>query len=259
MLHERSPFAGIADLLENDWHALARPEQLPPPGNWSIFLYLAGRGAGKTRSGCEWIRGHAEAGSVSQIALVAATAGDCRDVLVEGESGFLAIAPNDNRPVFEPTKRRLTWPNGVQASLFSSEEPERLRGPQFNLALCDELASWRNARTTWDNLQLGLRLGKRPQTFISTTPKPIKLLKEIVANSNAVVRRGTTYDNKENLAASFLSQIIKRYEGTRLGRQELDGEILEDVQGALWSRDLIEETRNRSVCASASQAHRRRD
>ena len=242
-LREASIFARIADALETDWRSIARPEQLPPEGDWSTFLYLGGRGAGKTRAAAEWVRSLAEAASVPRIALVGPTAADVRDTMVEGQSGLLAICPNSNRPTYEPSKRRLTWPNGVQATLFSSEEPERLRGPQFGAAWCDELCAWRNVRTTWDNLQFGLRLGKKPRQFISTTPKPLKLLKEIIADPNTVVRRGTTYDNRENLAESFFSQIVRRYEQTRTGRQELYAEILEDTPGALWSRDLIEQTR----------------
>ena len=240
-----SPFAAIADALENDWASKARPEQLPPDGSWSIWLILAGRGAGKTRAGAEYVRAAAEAASVSRIALVGPTAADVRDTMVEGESGLLSIAPNNNRPIYEPTKRRVTWLNGVQASLFSSEEPERLRGPQFSAAWCDELCAWRNVKATWDNLQLTLRIGKRPRQVITTTPRPIKILRELVKRigQDVVISRGTTYDNRENLSETFLSQIVTKYEGTRLGRQELNAEILEDVQGALWSRDLIDETR----------------
>jgi phage terminase large subunit-like protein len=240
-----SMFAHLADLLATDWQSIARPEQLPPPGGWSTWLILAGRGAGKTRAGAEWIRGLAESASVSRIALVAATTADARDTMVEGESGLRAIAPNSMRPLYEPSKRRVVWPNGVQATLFSSEEPERLRGPQHTAPWLDELAAWRNLQTTWDNLQFGLRLGKRPRQVITTTPKPIKLLKELLkrAGQDVVVTRGRTRDNAANLAPSFLSQIVSLYEGTRLGRQELDAEILEDTPGALWTRDVIEQGR----------------
>lgn len=240
-----SIFAGIADVLENDWHAIARPEQRPPPGDWSTWLILAGRGAGKTRTGAEWVRAIAEAASEARIALVGPTASDCRDTMVEGESGILSICPNSNRPTYEPSKRRLTWPNGVIATMFSSEEPERLRGPQHGAAWCDELGAWRNVNETWSMLQFGLRLGKRPRQVITTTPKPIKLLRELVARygQDVVITRGSTYDNRANLAPSFFSQIVKVYEGTRLGRQELNAEILDDVQGALWNRDMIEVTR----------------
>jgi phage terminase large subunit-like protein len=161
-----SLFANIAELIERDWHALARSEQLPPPGNkWSTWLYLGGRGTGKTRE-------LAESGKVGRIALVGSTAGDTRDVMVEGESGILAICPDSNRPTYEPSKRRLTRPNGVQAALFSSEEPERLRGPQHGAAWCDELAAWSNVADAWAMLQLGLRAGKRPRQVVTTTPKP---------------------------------------------------------------------------------------
>jgi predicted phage terminase large subunit-like protein len=246
MLLERPfPFGSLADLLETDWHAIARPEQLPPPGDWSTWLILSGRGSGKTRAGAEWVRALAEAASVARIALVGPTAADTRDTMLEGESGLLSLCPNSRRPLYESSKRRLTWPNGVQATLFSSEEPERLRGPQFGAAWCDELCAWRNVNATWDNLQFGLRLGKRPRQVITTTPKPIALLRDLVKRDGQDVRitRGRTEDNAANLAPSFLSQIVKRYQGTRLGRQELNAEILEDVPGALWTRDLIEETR----------------
>lgn len=247
MLHDglRSIFASFADAIESDWRSIARPEQMPPDGDWSTWLILAGRGAGKTRAGAEWVRSLAEAASVARIALIAPTAADARDTMVEGESGLLAIAPNSNRPIYEPTKRRLTWPNGVQATLFSSEEPDRLRGPQHGAAWLDELCSWRNVREGWDNLQFGLRLGKKPRQVITTTPKPIKLLKELVKRDgqDVVVTRGRTADNAANLAPSFLSQIVARYTGTRLGRQELNAEILEDAEGSLWSRELIENCR----------------
>jgi phage terminase large subunit-like protein len=245
VLAERSIFGRLADALENDWRSIARPEQLPPAGDWSAWLYLGGRGAGKTRAGAEWVRFLAEAGSVPRIALVGPTAADVRDVMVEGQSGLMSICPNSNRPTYEPSKRRLTWPNGAQAALFSSEEPERLRGPQHGAAWCDELAAWRNVQAAWDNLQFGLRLGKRPRQVITTTPRPIKLLRDLIARNgrDVSVTRGTTYDNRANLADSFFSQIITRYEQTRIGRQELNAELLEDAEGALWSRELIEQTR----------------
>jgi phage terminase large subunit-like protein len=174
---------------------------------------------------------------------VGPTAADVRDVMVEGESGLLSIAPSWNYPTYEPSKRRLTWPNGAIATMYSSEEPDRLRGPQHGAAWCDELAAWRNVEDTWSMLQFGLRLGKTPRTTITTTPKPIKLLKELIAQhvgGDVVVTHGSTYENRDNLAPSFFSQIVRRYEGTRLGRQELNAEILEDIEGALWSRDIIE-------------------
>jgi predicted phage terminase large subunit-like protein len=233
----------ILDALVRDWPALARREQLPPDGDWSTWVYSGGRGTGKTRSGSEWVRSLAEGASVGRIALVGPTSADVRDVMVEGASGILEICPNSNRPVYEPSKRRLTWPNGVQAAMFSSEEPERLRGPQHGAAWCDELGAWRNVNDTWSMLQFGLRLGKRPRQLVTTTPRPIKLLRDLIKDPNTVVTRGSTYDNRANLAESFFTQIVKKYEGTRLGRQELNAEMLEDFEGALWTRDLIEATR----------------
>jgi phage terminase large subunit-like protein len=242
-----SAFGSIADAIESDWRSVARTEQLPPEGDWSTWVYLGGRGTGKTRAGAEWVRGLAESASVARIALVGPTAADVRDVMVEGESGLLAVAPNSNRPTYEPSKRRLTWNNGVQAALFSSEEPERLRGPQHGAGWCDEVAAWRNVKDTWSNLQFGLRLGKRPRQVVTTTPKPISLLRELIASPNTVVTRGTTYSNRENLAPSFFEQIISQYEGTRLGRQELNAEILDDIVGGLWPREVLEKARLKSA------------
>jgi predicted phage terminase large subunit-like protein len=238
-----SLFGGLIDALESDWSTKARPEQLPPPGDWSVWLLLGGRGFGKTRAGSGWT--HTLARHVSRIALVAATAADARDVMVEGESGILATAPNHARPEYEPSKRRLTWPNGAMASMFSSEEPDRLRGPQFSYAWCDELCAWTHARETWDNLQLGLRLGSRPRTFISTTPRPTPLLRELISRvgDDVALTKGRTVDNADNLPPAFLAQMKARYEGTRLGRQELNAELLEDVQGALWTRDMLDKAR----------------
>jgi phage terminase large subunit-like protein len=237
--------AQLADALENSWPAVARPNQLPPPGDWwQIWLLLAGRGFGKTRTLAEWVCEQAASGQASRIALVAATAADARDVLVEGESGILAVAPPWCRPIYEPSKRRLTWPNGVIATTFSAEEPDRLRGPQHDAAVCDELASWSHPET-WDMLQFGLRLGRKPRCLIATTPRPTKLLRELLAREghDVVVTRGSSYDNKANLAPAFFAQIVKKYEGTRLGRQELNAELLEDTPGALWSQGLIDGTR----------------
>jgi phage terminase large subunit-like protein len=239
-------FGQLADALESDWASIARPEQLPPPGDWSIWLILAGRGFGKTRTGAEWVRALAESGTVERIALVGPTAADVRDTMIEGDSGLISIAPDSNRPIYEPSKRRLYWPsNGVSALAFSSEEPERLRGPQFGAAYCDELGAWRNVRETWDQLQFGLRLGKNPRQVITTTPRPIALLKDLVKREgqDVVVTRGRTADNAANLAPTFLTQIVSRYAGTRLGRQELDAELLEDTPGALWNLSLLEENR----------------
>jgi predicted phage terminase large subunit-like protein len=225
---------------EFDWLFWARPEQLPPPGNWTTWLYMGGRGAGKTRSGAEWIRARVESGVGRRIALVAATASDARDVMVEGESGILATALPWDRPRYEPSKRRITWSNGAVATLYSAEEPDSLRGPQHDTAWCDELAKWSRLRDAWDNLQFGLRLGAQPQQMITTTPRPLKLLKEIMARSDTVITRGSTHDNRQNLAKAFFDEVIRRYQGTRVGRQEIDAEILDDIAGALWTRDMID-------------------
>jgi predicted phage terminase large subunit-like protein len=243
---DHSMFSRLANVLADDWQTKARPEQLPPPGDWwTIWLILAGRGFGKTRTGAEWVRGLAEAATAHRIALVGPTASDVRDVMVEGESGILAISPNHNRPVYEPSKRRITWDNGCIATMFSSEEPDRLRGPQHGAAWCDEAAAWRNIAETWSMLQFGMRLGKAPRTLISTTPRPVKLLRELLAREgqDVAVTRGSTYDNRDNLAPSFFSQIVKAYEGTRLGRQELNAELLTDTPGALWMMDWLDRDR----------------
>jgi phage terminase large subunit-like protein len=241
-----------AEELLWDWRAWARPNQIAPEGEWLTWLVLAGRGFGKTRCGSEWIRQVAcgstplSAGSHRRIALVAETAADARDVLVEGESGILAVHPRDFRPMYEPSKRRLTWPNGASASLFNATEPDQLRGPQHDAALCDELAKWRYAQETWDMLQFGLRLGDNPKQVVTTTPRPIPVLKEIMAAPTTVVTRGTTTDNRLNLAPSFIKTIVDKYQGTRLGRQELSAEILDDVPDALWTRAGLDRDRRKA-------------
>lgn len=234
---------GQAEALRWDWRFWARPEQLAPEGDWLAWLYLAGRGSGKTRSGAEFIREEVESGRAKYIGLIAPTAADARDVMVLGESGILAISPPHNRPSFEPSNRRLTWPNGARATLFSAEEPDRLRGPQHDLLWCDELAAWADPRATWDMAMFGLRLGAKPRAMITTTPRPIPIIKEMVARRDFVVTRGSTTANVANLAPSFFQQVISRYEGTRLGRQELDGEIVDEIEGALWTRAILEKQR----------------
>ncbi len=188
-------------------------------------------------------------GKYGRIALVAETSADARDVMVEGDSGILGVHPKDYRPLYEPSKRRLTWPNGAVASLFNATEPDQLRGPQHDLAWADELAKWAYARETWDQLQFGLRLGDHPRVAVTTTPRPIPVLKEILADSKTATTRGSTLDNTANLAPSFIEQITKKYAGTRLGRQELNAEILDDVPGALWSRAGLDLTRIKDVDA----------
>jgi phage terminase large subunit-like protein len=235
-----------ARALVYNWPFWARPNQLPPDGDWRVWLLLAGRGFGKTRTGAEMMRARAVARTARRLALVAPTAGDARDVMVEGESGILAISPPWERPRYEPSKRRLTWPNGATATLFSADEPERLRGPQHDAAWCDELTSWRYPEA-WDMLMFGLRLGSDPRVVVTTTPRPTKLLRELILDPSVLVTRGTTYENRSNLASGFLEQIIQKYQGTRLGRQELDAELLEDAPDALWTRGIIEGTRARSA------------
>ena len=230
------------EAIEHDWGWWGRRNQQAPKGDWRTWLLLAGRGFGKTRSGAECIRDQVIHHGRRRIALVAPTAADARDVMVEGESGLLAVGPPQQRPQYEPTKRRLTWPNGAIATTYSADEPERLRGPQHDAAWCDEIASWRYPEA-WDMLMFGLRLGPDPRVVVTTTPKPIKIIRELIADPTTVITRGSTYDNRANLAPAFLQQIVRKYEGTRLGRQELNAEILDDVPGALWSRALIEETR----------------
>jgi phage terminase large subunit-like protein len=237
----RAMAPGEANAFEYDWRYRARPEQLPPAGSWRVWLLMAGRGFGKTRCGAEWVRAEVKAGR-RRIALVGPTAADARHVMVEGETGILAISPDSERPLYEPSKRRLTWPNGAVATTYSADEPERLRGPQHDAAWCDEIAAWRYPEA-WDMLMFGLRLGNDPRVVVTTTPKPVKIIRELLADPTVAITRGTTYENRANLPAKFFEQIITKYEGTRLGRQELNAEVLDDVPGALWTRDRIERSR----------------
>ena len=235
-----------ADALLTDWRSfIARPDQIASDGDWDIWLILSGRGWGKTRTGAEAVREEVKAGRARRIALIAETAADARDVMVEGDSGILACHADHERPLYEPSKRRLTWPNGAVATLFNATEPDQLRGPQYDFAWSDELAKWKYARQTWDMLQFGLRLGDHPRQIVTTTPRPIELIKAIVAGKEGkvVITRGRTYDNAANLADAFLRKIEARYAGTRLGRQELDGDILGDIPGALWTQDSIDRHR----------------
>jgi len=231
--------------LYYDWYGFfARPSQQIPEENYLIWFILAGRGFGKTRSGAEWIRHRVENEGAKRIALVAPTASDCRDVMIEGDSGILNISPPWNMPNYEPSKRRLTWPNGAIATTYSAEEPDRLNGPQHDSAWSDEIGVWKYARDTWDILQFGLRLGDTRQ-IVTSTPKVqnISLIKEILGYKGTVLTTGTTYENLDNLSENFRNQIINRYEGTRLGEQELNARILEEVPGALWKREIIEKYR----------------
>lgn len=243
------------DQLVWDWKAWARPEQLPPQNDdWAIWLYLAGRGAGKTRSAAEWVRDMAKRTDRGQLrfALVARTAADVRDVIVEGESGIISVSPPSEKPLYEPSKRRLTWPNGNTATCFTADEPDGLRGPQFHYAWADEIAAWRQTpdaagMTSWDNLRVATRLGKSPQIICTTTPKRVPVLYSLLAEADktgrVVVSRGSTLDNAGNLSNAYLEAITGVYAGTRLAAQELYGEMLSDVEGALWVIELIERSR----------------
>lgn len=233
------------------WAFWARDNQRAPDGLWNTWLVLAGRGFGKTRMGSEWIRENVcgstpmSAGPArwGRIALVAETAADARDVMVLGDSGILACHPKDFRPDWSPTNRCLTWPNGAKAWVYNATEPDQLRGPQHHAAWVDELAKFRYMQETWDQLQFGLRLGEHPRALVTTTPRPLPLIKKLMADPDTVVTRGATLDNSANLAANTVKQLYERYGGTRLGRQELEGEILTDIPGALWNRDTIDEIR----------------
>lgn len=230
--------------LEQEWYLRdpnakgARDEQVPPDGEWSTWLVLAGRGWGKTRTGAEWIHERVRQGA-RHLALVAPTAADARDVMVEGPAGILACSREGDRPLYESSKRRVTWANGATATLFSAEEPDRLRGPQHDTAWLDEVASWTRMDEAWSMLQFGLRLGQ-PRALVTTTPRPVKVVRDLLSDPSTVVTRGSTYDNAANLAPSFLAEVKRRYEGTRLGRQELYAELLTDTPGALWTRAMIE-------------------
>ncbi|WP_310298672.1 terminase large subunit domain-containing protein [Rhizobium sp. BE258] len=224
-----------------DWQLTGRLEQKPPEGDWRTWLLLGGRGSGKTRAGAEWVHAVASAGQRSdlRIALVAETLGDAREVMIDGISGICRIARR-NRPEFEISRRRLVWPNGAVAQVFSSEDPESLRGPQFHMAWCDELAKWKHGQETFDMLQFGLRLGNRPQQLVTTTPRPVPLLKALMADEGTRLTRISTLANRANLAPGFIDALDARYGGTRLGRQELDGELIEDREDGLWKRGQIE-------------------
>ena len=216
LIRALAPDAAAA--FEYHWRYRARLEQLPPEGSWRVWLLMAGRGFGKTRCGAEWVRAEVKAGR-RRIALVAPTAADARDVMVEGELGILAISPDHERPLYEPSKRRLTWPNGAIATTYSADEPERLRGPQHDAAWCDELGSWRFPEA-WDMLMFGLRLGTDPRIMVTTTPRPTRLIRSLVDDPKTAITRGTTYANRANLAGAFLDQIVKKYEDLlRLSRQ----------------------------------------
>ena len=238
--------------FDHIWEFQARETQLPPVGNWRIWMIMAGRGFGKTRSGAEWVRMIAEANPDARIALVSASLAEARAVMVEGESGLLGICDPAHRPHYEPSLHRIRFKNGAQAQLFSAAEPEGLRGPQHSHAWCDEIGKWplSHGRATrcWENLQLGLRLGHGPRIAVTTTPRAVPVVQRLVAQAAAgdevKISRGSTNDNAEHLASRFIEAIASEFGGTQLARQEIEGQLLEDIEGALWSRSLLEQVRD---------------
>ncbi len=260
-----APDAGIDEFLRSlsaeeirflldDWLVWARDDQLPPastPGGapWTTWLFMGGRGAGKTRAGAEWVRGMALGlapfanAPAERIALLGPQLDEARAIMVEGVSGLMAVHADAERPRYSASRGELEWPNGAKAQLYSAADPESLRGPQFAAAWCDELGKWSHAEAAWDMLQFGLRLGEQPRQMVTTTPRAGPLLKRLLADPRTVVTRAATYANAGNLAPAFLDEIVGRYRGTRLGRQELDGELIEDRDDGLWQRDAIERAR----------------
>lgn len=224
----------------------ALPHQVAPEGDWTSWVILGGRGAGKTRAGAEWVRAMVEGataqapGRVRRMALVGETYDQALAVMVKGESGIIACSPPDRAPRWIAGERRLEWPNGAEARLFSAHDPEALRGPQFDAAWADELAKWPKGQDTWDMLQFGLRLGDHPQQVVTTTPRNVAVLKALLSRNSTVVTHAATEANRAHLAPSFLREVRARYGQTRLGRQELDGELLEDAEGALWTRAMLD-------------------
>lgn len=240
-------FKGLSDeerAAINWWYvSQARDKQVPPDWDWFIWLILSGRGFGKTRSGAEWVHERARQG-LSPIALVGQTKADVRDTMIEaGESSLMKTAPPDFIPEYQPSKRRVVWPNGAFATAFSGDEPDQLRGPEHRTAWVDEPAKFKYPQQTYDNLMFGLRLPPDPRAVFTTTPRPIPIIKNLIKDPDVAVVYGSSYENMDNLSEVFRRNVLKKYEGTRLGRQEIYGQILDDVPGALWSRDLLEELR----------------
>lgn len=227
-----------------NWPLWARLDQLPPEGSaWRQWLILGGRGSGKTRSGAEWVRAIAQGDwgtRAKHIALIAPTHAEARLVMIEGQSGLLSVHGADEKPVYESSKRTITWANGSKAQVFSAEDYDGLRGPQFDAAWCDELAKWKHADEAWNMLQFALRLGENPVAVITTTPRPIPLIKKLILDAGTKVTRARTFDNRKNLAKPFMEAVTEKYAGTRLGRQELDGELIDDHPDALFKRDTLE-------------------
>jgi len=231
------------EALRYDWAQTARVNQLPPPGDWRVWLILAGRGFGKTRTGAETLRQWVGQGLCRRLALIAQTEAEVRQVMVEGSSGLLAVHPPSERPLYEPSKRSLSWPNGAIATCFSAEAYEQLRGPQFDGAWIDELAKFREDEKVWDQLMFGLRLGQNPRVIVTTTPRPTKLLKRLIKDPDVVLTKGSTFENAKNLAKPFLDYICRHYEKRWLGRQEIYADFVEEKEGALWTPSLLEKAR----------------
>ncbi|MBP0481003.1 DNA-packaging protein [Sagittula salina] len=231
----------------------AHPHQLPPEGSWRTWAILGGRGAGKTRAGAEWVRAQVEGalplskGRCKRMAIIGETFDQAREVMVFGDSGIMACSPPDRRPLWQATRRCLVWPNGAEAMLYSASEPEALRGPQFDGAWVDELAKWKKARETWDMLQFGLRLGQHPQVCVTTTPRNVAVLKELLEYPSTVVTQAPTEANRANLAASFLEEVRERFADSSLARQELDGVLVDQVDGALWTNEMLDRLRGGPV------------
>jgi len=235
--------AGERVRLARDWRFLARPAQLPPPGNWFTWLIMAGRGFGKTRAGAEWVRAVAEKDGGARIALVGASLHEARSVMVEGESGLLAIAPPARRPLWLPTRRLLVWRNGARAMIYGAADPETLRGPQHSHGWADEIGKWPRGMVAWDNLVMGLRLGAHPRIVATTTPRAVPLVRRLAGDPAVAVTRGRTQDNRVALPDVFLAEMDRSFRDSRLGRQELGGELLVDHEGALWTRGLLDACR----------------
>lgn len=262
-LPDTERMAFLATLSEDECHSLlhnwrefhARTEQIAPDGDWDIWMILAGRGFGKTRAGAEWVREQVNAGC-KRIALVGETQKDLEEVMIEGDSGLMSVFPENETPDYRTKPVRIRFRTGAVALGYNATQPDQLRGPQFDVAWCDELAKWRYARQTWDQLQFGMRLGIHPRQLVTTTPRPIELVKAIIAGEEgkAVATRGRTLDNRANLAPTFLSKILARYEGTRLGRQELNAEILGDIPNALFTLSNIDLYREKGEVDSAGRA-----
>jgi phage terminase large subunit-like protein len=235
--------------LPFDFDVWALPHQREPQGDWATWVIMGGRGAGKTRAGAEWVRGLVEGrtpveeGICRRVALVGDTIDQVREVMIFGDSGIIACSPLDRRPKWNSTRKSLIWPNGAEAMVVSAQNPEMLRGPQFDAAWLDELAKWTRARDVWDMLQFTLRIGDAPRSMVTTTPRSQALLQEILEADDTVVTSAPTLANKANLADIYVRKIIADYAGTRLGRQEIYGELIMDVEGALWSLQQFENCR----------------